>query len=118
MVIGLHTNKLPLRHLIEKLYGPVNGPEEFVGPTNCRLARCHRMQTVTFEPKEFRTDGIDRGGENDSSTDQQYLYDICNAISRGTVAIDLQNGSPGKLSHERWLTTANRILRHEAICRY
>lgn len=108
VICQLHTNELPLRHLIERLDGPTNGPKGFVGPIGCSLAKCHEMQTVTFEPIEFRTDIIDRG-----DTDQQYLYDICNAISSGTIAIDLQNRSPGKLSHARWLTKATQNI--EAI---
>lgn len=45
------------------------------------------------------------------STDQQYLYKICNAISKGKVSLSLSHRDPGKMAHARWITTANRILR-------
>lgn len=47
----------------------------------------------------------------DLSTDQQYLLDMCHAISTGNVQDNLASRAPGNLSHARWLTTANRILR-------
>lgn len=45
------------------------------------------------------------------SSDQQYLYKICHAVSDGQCSISLAKSSPGKLAHARWLTTANRLLR-------
>lgn len=68
------------------------------------------------------------------STDQQYLYDICQAVSTGSCSQSLANRYPGmdvlfmliygniietiflkfnmgNLSHSRWLTTANSVLR-------
>ena len=45
------------------------------------------------------------------STDSNYLYKIANAISNGVVPRDLCNLKPGPISHARWLTKANRILR-------
>ncbi|CAK1579256.1 unnamed protein product [Parnassius mnemosyne] len=47
----------------------------------------------------------------DLSTDQCYLYSITSAVSTGVLPEDLANKSPGKMSHARWLTRANRILR-------
>lgn len=46
-----------------------------------------------------------------NSTDQQYLLDMCQSISKGICPQDLSNKSPGAISHARWLTAANRILR-------
>ena len=47
----------------------------------------------------------------DLSTDQQYLYNICHAISVGQSSNDLALQKPGPIVHSRWLTTANRLLR-------
>lgn len=47
----------------------------------------------------------------DLSSDQRYLYDITSAVISGKCFPDLSNRSPGKMSHARWLTKANRILR-------
>jgi hypothetical protein len=45
------------------------------------------------------------------STDQRYLLEMCNSISKGECRVDLAMRNPGCLNHSRWLTTANRILR-------
>ena len=47
------------------------------------------------------------------STDQKYLYAICQAVVSGYFPVDLIHKCPGKMAHSRWLTTANRILRHQ-----
>ena len=48
---------------------------------------------------------------DDLSTDQKYLYQIHQAVSRGDVPGDLAMRNPGNLNHSRWVTAANRILR-------
>jgi hypothetical protein len=48
---------------------------------------------------------------NTLSKDQRYLHDIALAIHSGLCSIDLANREPGPISHSRWLTTANRVLR-------
>ena len=48
---------------------------------------------------------------DDLSTDQKYLLEIWTAVVTGTCSEDLARRNPGILSHARWLTTANRILR-------
>ncbi|GBM30459.1 hypothetical protein AVEN_153317-1, partial [Araneus ventricosus] len=49
--------------------------------------------------------------KTDLSKDQQYLLDIVRAIQTEQRAPDLAVRDPGSLSHSRWLTSANRILR-------
>ncbi|GBN87876.1 hypothetical protein AVEN_202465-1 [Araneus ventricosus] len=44
------------------------------------------------------------------STDQ-YLYRICLAIKDVSCSSSVTDNSPGKLSHARWLTPENRLLR-------
>lgn len=48
---------------------------------------------------------------NDLSTDQQYLFQMCCDIRDGNCPATLAAKDPGKMSHARWLTTANRLLR-------
>jgi hypothetical protein len=45
------------------------------------------------------------------STDQKYLYEICEAVSTEDCPKNLEARNPGQIDHARWLTTANRILR-------
>ena len=49
--------------------------------------------------------------QNELSTDQRYLYDMCIAVQSGIVNQNLAVKSPGYIKHARWLTRANRILR-------
>ncbi|GBM50260.1 hypothetical protein AVEN_141873-1 [Araneus ventricosus] len=45
------------------------------------------------------------------SNDQQYLYDICLAISRVECYSDLPLRKPGAVAHSRCLTVESRILK-------
>lgn len=44
-------------------------------------------------------------------TSQRVVYNICQAIDKGSCDENLSKKNPGKIVHSRWLTTANRILR-------
>ena len=45
------------------------------------------------------------------STDQNYMLQAYRAISSGHCDDSLAHKNPGKMTHSRWLTTANRLLR-------
>lgn len=107
-VCQLHSNELPLRHLLLYLDGKTTGPKCFSGPIGSELQKCETMPIVEFTTIPSTLPEINR---NDLSTDQKYLYDIMTAISTGAFSSDLANMIPGPLNHSRWLTTANRILR-------
>ena len=49
--------------------------------------------------------------KKDLSTDQKYLLYISKAVLSLECLPDLANRGPGTMSHSRWLTTANSILR-------
>ncbi|CAG5020765.1 unnamed protein product [Parnassius apollo] len=107
-ICQLHSNELPLRQLLLHLDGKTTGPKCFSGPIGSELQKCETMPIVEFTVIPSTLPEIPR---NDLSTDQKYLYDVMNAISTGVFTSDLANIEPGPLSHSRWLTTANRILR-------
>ena len=65
------------------------------------------MSVRSFSPIESDIPEVDRAS---LSTDQKYLFDIHNAISSGNCSAEVFCRNPGKMSHSRWLTTANRIL--------
>jgi len=104
----LHANELPLRHLVTHLDGVTSGPKSFSGPIGKLLLSCHTLPTVAFTGIEINlpdmTDVV-------LSTDQQYLIDMCKAIQSGICSLELSRRAPGTLSHARWLTAANRLLR-------
>ena len=107
-VCQLHSNELPLRHLLLHLDGKTTGPKCFSGPIGSELQKCETMPIVEFTAIPSILPEIT---SNDLSTNQKYLHDIMTAVSTGVFSSDLANMEPGPLNHSRWLTTANRILR-------
>lgn len=105
----LHFNELPLRHLFSKLDGTTTGPTTYSGAIGKLLDDCEKRSVVVFEKIEGMLPNI--SNIKDLSSDQRYLYDITSAVISGKCSPDLSNLSPGKMSHARWLTKANRILR-------
>lgn len=110
LVCILHTNELPLRHLLSKLDGGTTGPKTFSGPIGARLMGCENLNVVSFEPIPVAWTSEMQKTE-DLSTDQKYLFDICAAVSTGQCSRELQNRKPGPIVQSRWITTACRILR-------
>jgi hypothetical protein len=104
----LHGNELPLRHLLQHLDGTTSGPRAFSGPIGKALATCETLPVVCFEKIEVDMPTVTL---KNLSTDQHYLWEICNAVSTGQCSVGLLKKSPGTMSHSRWLTTANRLLR-------
>ena len=107
----IHSNELPLRHLIQKLDGATTGPLTFSGPIGAKLETCQTLPIVPFIPLQNNLPLMSDPQELQLSTDQNYLLEIVNAVATGIVSESLSHKSPGKLSHARWLTAANRILR-------
>jgi len=82
------------RHALD---GATTGPRGFSGSIGKWLQTCIE-QLSNLDPKEL-------------STDQRYLLEMCNSISKGECSVDLSMRNPGCLNYSQWLTTANRILR-------
>lgn len=108
LVCQLHANELPLRHLLKHIDGGTSGPRAFTGQIGKAMLGCENLPLVVFEPIEVHLP--DMNGVN-LSTDQQYLYEMCHSVSKGFCSIPLSRRDPGALSHSRWLTAANRVLR-------
>ncbi|GBN91905.1 hypothetical protein AVEN_153351-1 [Araneus ventricosus] len=104
------TNVLPLRHLLNSLDGTTTGPKQFCRPIGKAIKTCEELPVAPFSSisVDNMSDNIDRMV---LSNDQQYIYDICLAISRGECYSDMALRKPGPVSHSRWLTIADRILR-------
>jgi hypothetical protein len=108
LICMLHANELPLRHLLQYLDGSTSGPRAFRGPIGKGLANCHTLPLVMFDKIDVVLPMVIL---KDLSTDQQYLWEMCEAISKGECSLDLSKRNPGALNHSRWITTANRVLR-------
>lgn len=107
----LHTNELPLRALIENLDGGFKSKNSLSGPIGKRLTRAiEELPIVEFNMISFSVPDINVEGLKTSS-DQQYLLNICLAISKGCVPEKLASTTIGPLCKVRWATTASRILR-------
>nr|CAH7763285.1 unnamed protein product [Callosobruchus chinensis] len=113
LICQIHSNELPLRHLFEYLDGRTTGPTQHLGPIGKMLENCETRPVVNFVPVVGFLPEVNL---DDLSTDQQYLYKMCQVVSCGYCQPNLANLQPGKLSHARWLTKANRLLRLYISC--
>jgi len=104
----LHINELPLRHLFVAVDGQTYGPRSFSGEIGKKIGKCNSLKIVVFERIECNLPEMDL---TSLSKDQQYLYKAVHAINEGHFSDQLSVMEPGPLSHSRWLTLANRILR-------
>ena len=109
----LHTNELPLRHLIERVDGPTSGSNSFQGPIGKSLMK------VTEWAWNDRFRSIKKGPNlpvlpetvfADLSSDQKYLYLAVSSIKSGKIDDRIRHLTPGPVCHSRWLTTACRIM--------
>nr|XP_047125873.1 uncharacterized protein LOC124807716 isoform X2 [Hydra vulgaris] len=114
LICALHTNELPLRHLIVELDGKTLSNNKWSG----ELGKLLNMVTDLDANKNFEKITL---GEppivlpgkilKDLSTDQACGYRIVTAIRSGVLPENLINLEIGPVSHSRWLTTANRFCR-------
>ena len=114
LICTLHTNELPLRHLIVELDGKTLSNSKWSGElgkmldTVTELNTNRNFETVTLgEPLIPLPDKTLK----DLSTDQAYSYRIVTAIRTGVLPENLINLEIGPISHSRWLTTANHFCR-------
>lgn len=112
LICQVHFIELPLRALFIAIDGPTTGDKAFSGVIGKALPTVVTLPIVKFKQIANASPELRHDMKPcDSSSDQQYLYDICEAISKGHVSADLANRSSGKLNHSRWLTLGNRCLR-------
>jgi len=107
-VCQLHSNELPLHHIIQEIDGATTGPTGFSGLIGRLLGNCETLPVQKFTAIPCELPAVDR---DKLSTEQAYLFDMCRAVSCGVVPEELANRSPGKMHHARWVTTGNHILR-------
>ena len=97
-------------NLVTHLAGGTTGPNSFSGPLGEKLPACETLPVVSFAPIPAGWTS-EMKKTQDLSSDQRYLFEICEAVSLGKCTADLANKKPGPLSHSRWLTLACRMLR-------
>ena len=114
LVCFLHTNELPLRHLVADTDGPTSSDHTFAGPLGKALHSVTDLEPNTsfsriiVGPELIK---LDQEVIDDLSSDQNFGYRMVSAIRSGSVPLDLQQLDIGPVYHARWLTTANRFLK-------
>ena len=112
-VCMIHTNELPLKHLIEKLDGTTHSVSGFKGPIGKLLGKVHEM------PVNYKFKAIPEGEDlihlpediiKTLSTDQHNCYLLVKAIKTGDLSKDLANKKGAPINHSRWLTTGQALL--------
>lgn len=112
-ICNLHTNELPLRHLIELIDGPTSSDKGFSGPVCSLLSQVEQME---FNP---RFNGMPDGEAlitipeevlEKMSTDQKTCYKLVLAVKAGKLPPEMQEMLCGMICHSRWLTTGQRII--------
>ena len=114
LVCFLHTNELPLRHLVADTDGPTTSDHTFSGPLGKALSFATDLEPNPRFPKISIGPGLiklDKEVIDDLSSDQKYGYRMVNAIRSGNCPLDLVIMDIGPVYHARWLTTANRFLK-------
>ncbi|KAE8739810.1 hypothetical protein FOCC_FOCC014702 [Frankliniella occidentalis] len=104
----LHFNELLLKHMMESVDGPTNGPRAYKGPIGQLLPTCHLLPVVDFSAIYVELPPPD---VPDLSSDQAYLLQMAHSVAKGTVPPNVADLQPGPLNHARWLTLACRIMR-------
>ncbi|GBN77897.1 hypothetical protein AVEN_200076-1 [Araneus ventricosus] len=92
----------------ETLDVPTNDPKSYSGNFGKALLTCETLPVTTFEIIDGELPTTDR---RDLSKDQMHLLEISQALRLGNCSDELARRSTGTLSHSRWLTTTNRVLR-------
>ncbi|KAF2882105.1 hypothetical protein ILUMI_24067 [Ignelater luminosus] len=92
--------------------GCTSDPREYSGPIGKQLAGWENKTAVSFCAVAGNLPDLPKNVVDELSTDQKYLYEICQTVSTGSCSPELANRQPGKMVHSRWLTSANRIHRH------
>lgn len=110
LICTIHGNELPLRNLLKNYEGPTTGPLGYSGPISKAVVECEKLKVVKFKPLKAEID-LPKINSRELSKDQNYLYEISKSVAEGHCSEDLEKRYPGNISHARWLTWANRILR-------
>ena len=113
VVCNIHTNELPLRHLITTLDGKSSSKDGFSGPIGKQLSHINKMKKVSsFEAIPGTEPLIELPEEivKQMSTDASLSYKLLCAIRSGELSPELSSIKCGKIMHSRWLTTGQSIM--------
>ncbi len=81
--------------------------EVFLVRLKKKLIHCEQLLVEFFPIQPELPEALTK----DFSTDQKFLLEISQVVTTSCCFENLAGRNPGKISHARWLTTSNRILR-------
>lgn len=117
LICLLHTNELPFRRYFSTVDEcKTTGPSTSSGLISNELNFDPKDKPIVkFIPIAGKVADVAEEVSNDLSTDQLYFLRACLTVQVGRCNSRyikfLELSSPGNISHARWLTKANRILR-------
>ena len=109
----LHTNELPLCHLIAITDGPTSSDKGFTGDVCSLLSKVQDMEYdpgFKAMPKGETLINIPETILKTMSTDQKQCYKLVIAVKSGNLPQEQREMLCGPINHARWLTTAQRII--------
>lgn len=90
LICLLHFTELPLRALFTSIDGSTTGPKAFSGVIGKAIHSLVILSVVKFTPITTILPNLrHQMATKELSTDQRYLYEICEAISNGNVSPSL-----------------------------
>ena len=108
VICQVHTNELPLRHLIEKLDGKTTSRDGFSGPICKMLSTVNTVERkLTFPAIPLLEPLVDIPDKivAEMSQDAKLSYRLVKAMALGELTPELALSKCGKFDHSRWLTT-------------
>jgi len=117
LICLLHCNELPFRKFMSTVdKARTTGPSTSTGIISSSLEYDPKgLPIANFQPVSGQVAAIEESVKKDLSTDQLYFLKACLAVQSGRQGnADIayfESRQPGNISHARWLTKANRILR-------
>ena len=113
VICCLHTNELPLRHLIESLDGKTTSKDGFSWRIGKMLSRVNTMsRKSSFEAITGTEELIELPEKvvKNMSTDSSLSYQLLVALRTGELRSELANRKCGNIVHSRWLTTGQSLI--------
>ena len=114
LICALHTNELPLRHLMAALDGKTASDNKFDGPIGKLIPRANELvlrENIPPIDTEINLVHLDEDIVGALSADQKYLYEITCALKNNNFPDLLKERKVGPHSHARWLNLASRLCR-------
>ena len=110
IICSLYLYELPLRHLCKEYIGSANGPSNHKGIIGEEIQNCENIE-IFEDFVIMHGTPLPEFELNDLSMDKTYSDRIIKVIQMGVIDYKLFKLKPRKISHSRWLTTANRLCR-------